>query len=88
MYCLEKRLKSQSTPRQTFTTGLGRGCNIRNYFIEKKLALGSCQQGRLTASLLYTKCVSKMLGQIAKVSSSHHNQEKRSQNVCPEIRSL
>ena len=27
-----------------------------------------------------------MFGQIAKASSSHHNQEKRSQNVCPEIR--
>jgi len=31
----------------------------------------------LTTSLLYIKCVSKMLGQIAKASSSHHNQEKK-----------
>jgi len=55
-------------------------------FITKRLALGSYQHDRLTASLLYIKDASKMLGQIAKASSSHHNEEKRSQNVCPEIR--
>jgi hypothetical protein len=36
MYLLEKGLKSKSTPRKTFTTGLGRGRNIRMYFIEKQ----------------------------------------------------
>jgi hypothetical protein len=86
MYLLEKGLKSKSKPCKTFTTWLGRGCNIRVYFVEKQKVLGSCQQDRLTASLLYIKCVSKMLGRIAKASSSHHNEEKTFTKVCPEIR--
>jgi len=37
MYLTEKGLQSKSTPRKTFPTGLGRGCNnIRANFIEKQ----------------------------------------------------